>query len=89
MKIANIRTVIESANWNRHDLAGGTREEFIRCNVPKLLPAQIEHMKALDIPVRFTRDIDRRAEEIAYCEAVIERWLAMRPAAASASTANN
>jgi hypothetical protein len=89
MKIAEIRTVIDTANWNRRDLGGSTREEFIRCNVAKRLAGQIEHMKALDIPARFARDIERRAEEIAYCEAVIERWLSMQPAAASASTAVN
>ncbi len=66
-----MRDVIETARWNRRDLVGSTREEFTRCNVAERLAPQINQLRALDIPVRFTREIGRRTEEIASCEGVI------------------
>jgi len=80
MTISQIRSVIDTASWNRHDLSGSTREEFMRCDVPRRLLPQIEALRALTIHPRFTSDIERRDSEIPRCETVIERWVSLKTA---------
>jgi hypothetical protein len=84
MKISQIRDIIDRAAWTRNDLAGHTRAEFIRRNVVELLRPQIEEMRALNIPPRFTRDIERRDNEIRYCEDAIFQWQSLQPVTDSA-----
>lgn len=85
MKIAEIRSVIDSLNWNRHDLSGATREEFLREDVPARLGRHIEACRALEIPARFARDIASRDSAIEYAERTIARWRDGQPKPAPAA----
>jgi hypothetical protein len=78
MKISEIRAVIESLNWNRHDLGGATREEFKRERVDIRLNKHIANVQALVIPPRFADDIADAAEAVTRARAVIERWQALQ-----------
>jgi hypothetical protein len=82
MKIAEIRRVIESLNWNRHDLGGATRAEFKRMNVAERLGRHIANVQALVIPPRFADDIADAADAIERARTVITRWHAMQTEAA-------
>ena len=33
MKIGEFRAAVDSLNWNRHDLSGATRQEFVAMDV--------------------------------------------------------
>jgi len=74
MKIAEIREMIDTLNWTRNDLSGHTRDEFKRADVPGRLRPKIEACRALVIPARFARDIERRDHAIASAEKMIARW---------------
>lgn len=78
MKIAEIRRVIDSCNWNRLDLGGATREEFKREDVKTRLEKHIAAVQALVIPARFVDDIADAAEAIEFARRVIARWEAMQ-----------
>lgn len=78
MKITQIRSVISGAAWVRQDFGGHTREEFKRADVAGRLGEKIAALRALVIAPRFARDIERRDDEIRYCEAVIARWHAAK-----------
>lgn len=78
MKISEIRGVIESLNWNRHDLGGATREEFKRERVDIRLGKHIAKVEALVIPPRFADDIQDAADAIARARTVLARWHAMQ-----------
>jgi hypothetical protein len=78
MKIADIRRVIESLNWNRHDLGGATRDEFRRMDVRTRLTKHIEAVSALVIPPRFADDAQDAAEAIQRARDVIARWEQMQ-----------
>lgn len=78
MRIAEIRNAIRTANWNRRDATGGTREENARTNLPAILLPHVATLEALEIPLRFARDIEDRATAIAGITAVLARWNAAR-----------
>lgn len=78
MKIAEIRRVIETLNWNRHDLGGATREEFRRMDVRARLTKYIAEVQALVIPPRFADDIQDAAEAIQRARDTIARWEQMQ-----------
>ena len=84
MTIAEIRDAIRTANWNRRDATGGTREENARTNLPAVLLPHLATLEALEIPPRFGRDIEDRASAIAGINAVLARWHAARSVVASA-----
>lgn len=83
--IAELRSVIESARWSRHDLGGATSGEFVRMDVGTRLGAHIAALDALKIPARFVADEARRLEEIEFCRRVVARWQAKRDAAQAAA----
>lgn len=74
MKIGEIRSVIETANWNRMDATGGTTEENRRTRLPVVLLPHLEKLKALQIPARFVRDIENRDSAIKAIHAALARW---------------
>jgi hypothetical protein len=80
MTINQIRDVIQAVRWNRNDLTGGTSEEFTRQQVGPILEKKIAELRALVIPARFVRDIERRDEEITFCLRVVGRWVAAQVA---------
>jgi ankyrin repeat protein len=75
MKIAEIREVIDTLNWNRADLSGATRDELKRMDVPARLSPLIEKCEALEIPARFPRDIQNCNNAVDRGKAAILRWL--------------
>ena len=79
MKIEEIRNAIDSLNWNRSDLNGATREEFIRMNVRDRLNKHIENVRALEINPRFSRDIAGAQYAIESALKMIEKWESMQP----------
>lgn len=87
MRIADIRRVIDAANWCRTDFSGHTREEFLRANVAEQLGSHIAKLQALEIPPRFARDIEARDSAIEYAQRVIARWQALHADVAKAKGA--
>lgn len=79
MKIQEIRDAIDRLNWNRSDLYGATREEFIRMNVPDRLNKYIEEVRKLEIKPRFTQDIADAQHAIESALKMIEKWEAQQP----------
>ncbi len=77
MKIKAIRDVIDTANWRRIDLTGGTAEEFKKQSVGPQMKEQIAKLRALEIPARFAREIARREVAIERCEKTAQRWYAL------------
>ena len=75
MKIAQIRRTIDTCNWVRNDIAGGTREEFKRCDVPARLNRHIAAVRELAIPARFKHEIESQAWAIQCAEKTISRWM--------------
>jgi hypothetical protein len=84
MKIAQIRRVIDALNWSRNDLFGATPEEFKKMDVPAILAPRIAECKALQIPVRFAKDIEDQAHAIERAEAMAERWQGLQDQKAAA-----
>lgn len=74
MLIQKIRDTIYSCNWTRNDLGGATRAEFLAMNVPEILTPKIRAVRALEIPARFTRDIEDKSWAISCAEKLIDRW---------------
>jgi hypothetical protein len=74
MKIAEIRNTIDSLNWARQDATGGTATENRRTRLDVCLAPHIAAVKALVIPERFTRDIERQQNALQHAETVLARW---------------
>lgn len=74
MRIADIRSAIDSAAWCVRDFQGHTREEFARADVPGSLGRHIAALQALDIAERFAQDRERRDYQIGACQRMIARW---------------
>ena len=72
--LTEIREAIETLNWIRRDSTGGTADENKRTQLPAILAPHIAKVKALEIPPRFTRDIESRASALEYADADIARW---------------
>lgn len=75
MKIAAIRSTIESCNWSRNDLSGATPHEFKEMDVPARLNRHIDAVRSLKIAPRFARDIEAQAWAIQCAEKTIARWM--------------
>jgi hypothetical protein len=78
MKIAEIRRIINSANWSRLDLHGATRDEFIKMDVGQRLYRHVVALRALEIAPRFADDIRARDSAAEACLAMIGRWEGLR-----------
>ena len=76
LKIADFRGLVDSLNWSRNDLTGGTREEFKRQDIPGRLGRSIARVEgALPlVPARYASDIESARSAIEYAQRVIERW---------------
>lgn len=78
MKIAEIRSVIDSCNWCRDDLGGATPDEFKKMDVPARLLPHIERVRALVIPERFAMDQETASRAILRAEQTVKRWRALQ-----------
>ena len=76
LRIADFRALVDSLNWSRNDLTGGTSEEFKRQDIPGRLGRHIARVEgALPlVPARYAADIESARSAIEYAQRVIARW---------------
>lgn len=76
LKIADFRRLVDSLNWSRNWLTGGTREEFKRQDIPGQLGAAIARLEgALPlVAARYAADIESARSAIEYAQRTVERW---------------
>jgi len=82
MKIGEFRTAADSLNWNRGDLSGATRQEFVAMDVRARLERHIVIVTGL-LPLlhaRFADDLARARSAIESAQAAIVRWEGYRAA---------
>ena len=76
MKIGEFREAVDSLNWNRRDLSGATRQEFVAMDVRARLERHIVVVTAL-LPLvhaRFGDDLAHARSAIESAQATIVRW---------------
>jgi len=82
MKIGEFRTAVDSLNWNRRDLSGATRQEFVAMDVRVRLERHIVIVTDL-LPLvhaRFADDVAHARSAIESAQATIVRWECYRAA---------
>lgn len=77
LKIGDFRELIDSLNFSRSWLTGGTASEFKKQDIPGGLRPKIAQLSgALPlVPARFAEDVKRAHSAIEHANEVIERWL--------------
>ena len=80
MKIGEFREAVDSLNWNRRDLSGATRQEFIAMDVRARLERHIVIVTGLLplVPARFADDLAHARSAIESAQAIIVRWESYR-----------
>ena len=76
MKIGEFRAAVDSLNWNRRDLSGATRQEFVAMDVRARLKRHIVIVTGL-LPLmhaRFADDLGNAWSAIKSARANIVRW---------------
>ena len=76
MKIGEFRAAVDTLNWNRRDLSGATRQEFLAMDVRERLERHIVIVTRL-LPLvhaRFAHDLERARSAIESAQATIVRW---------------
>jgi len=76
MKIGEFRAAVDSLNWNRRDLSGATRQEFLAMDVRARLERHIDIVTGL-LPLvhaRFAADLAHARSAIESAQATIARW---------------
>ena len=76
MKIGEFRAAVDSLNWNRRDLSGATRQEFVAMDVRTRLERHIAIVIGL-LPLvhaRFGNDLSHATSAIDSAHATIVRW---------------
>ena len=76
MKIGEFRTAVGALNWNRRDLSGATRQEFVAMEVRTRLERHIAIVSGL-LPLvhaRFADDLAHGVSAIESARATIDRW---------------
>ncbi len=76
MKIGDFRAAVYSLNWNRRDLSGATRQEFVAMDVRMRLERHIVNVTRL-LPLvhaRFADDLAYATSSIESAQATIVRW---------------
>jgi len=78
LKIGDFRNLIDSLNYSRSWLTGGTAEEFRKQDIPgSLLPKIAQLQSALNlVPAKFDNDLRRAATAMEHAVAVIDHWRA-------------
>lgn len=76
LKIGDFRSLIESLNFSRGWLTGGTASEFKKQNIPGGLQPKIAQLQgALPlVSVRYANDIQRAHSAIEHASETIDRW---------------
>ena len=76
MKIGEFRAAVDALNWNRRDLSGATRQEFVAMDVRAHLERHIVIVTGL-LPLlhaRFADDLAQARSAIESAQATIVRW---------------
>ena len=76
MKIGEFREAVDALNWNRRDLSGATRQEFVAMDVRARLERHIVIVTGL-LPLvlaRFADDLAHARSAIEWARATIVRW---------------
>ena len=76
MKIGEFRGAVDSLNWNRRDLSGATRQEFVAMDVRARLERHIVVVTGL-LPLvhaRFADDLAHARSAIESARATVARW---------------
>ena len=76
MKIGEFRAAVDALNWNRRDLSGATRREFVAMDVRAHLERYIVIVTGL-LPLvhaRFADDLAHARSAIESAQAAIVRW---------------
>ena len=76
MKIGEFREAVDSLNWNRRDLSGATRHEFVAMDVRVRLERHIVIVTGL-LPLvheRFADDLAHARSAIESARATVVRW---------------
>jgi len=77
MKIGEFRAAVDSLNWNRRDLSGATRQEFVAMDVRTRLERHIgivSGLLLLLVHTRFADDLAHATSAIESAQATIVRW---------------
>jgi len=76
LRIGDFRKAVDTLNWNRNDLSGATREEFIRMDVRTRMEKYIAEVEtlALRVPSRFILDLVHADESVRQARQAVERW---------------
>lgn len=76
LRIADFRALVDSLNWSRNDLTGGTAEEFKRQDIPGRLGRSIARLEGAVslVPARYAADLESARAAIEYARGVIQRW---------------
>lgn len=76
MKIDEFRRAVETLNWNRRDLSGATRHEFVRMDVRVRLEKYIDAVEALipSLHARFAADLATARFSIESARATVVQW---------------
>ena len=76
MKIGQFRDAVDTLNWNRSDLSGATRAEFVAMDVRARLERHIDIVTALipSVRQRFAGDLAHARSVIDSARATIVRW---------------
>ena len=78
MKIGKFRAAVDSLNWNRRDLSGATRQEFVAMDVRTRLERHIVIVIVTGllprVHARFADDLAHATSAIESAQATIVRW---------------
>ncbi|MEO7117299.1 MAG: hypothetical protein ABIZ18_15770 [Caldimonas sp.] len=81
LRIGDFRSAVDSLNWNRRDLSGATRDEFIRMDVRTRLDRHIAIVESLvtQVPGRFGDDVAHARTSVESARKAIAHWATFQP----------
>ena len=76
MKFGEFRAAVDSLNWNRRDMSGSTRQEFVAMDVRTRLERHIVIVTGLlpQVHSSFGDDLAHATSAIESAQATIVRW---------------
>ena len=85
MKIGEFREAVDSLNWNRRDLSGATRQEFMAMDVRARLERHVVIVTGLMplVQARFAGDLAHARSAVESARATVARWESYRAEAAA------
>ena len=76
MRIGEFREAVDTLNWNRCDLSGATRQEFLSMDVRERLERHVDIVAGLipSVHARFADDLLHARSAIESARATVARW---------------